>query len=72
MEGSGILERLGNGVQNSDQAPEAEQSHLSNGITEERASQPRAFMRGGGPLTNATSPHVLSYRQLNNPPTSSP
>jgi len=73
MEGSGILERLGNGVQSSDHALEGDVTHLTNGYSEDRASQDRAFLRGGWTQTNGNTPHILPARHLNNnPPTSSP
>lgn len=72
MEGSGILERFGDGIQSSEHALEGDTTNIPNGISDDRTSQHRAFLRGGGTQTNGFPLHPLPYRHLNNPQTSSP
>ena len=72
MEGSGILERLGNGIQSTERASEDDNTHVPNGLSEDRVPYRRTSLRGDGTQTNSTSPHLLPYRHHNNPSTSSP
>ena len=72
MEGSGILEKVGNGIHVLDHTSEEDAGPMPNGVSEDRAYHHRTSLRGGGSLTNGTSPHTYPYRHLNNPSTSSP
>lgn len=72
MEGSGILDKLGSGIQSLDGPSEDDTTHMPNGVSEDRTSQYRPSLRGGGFQTNGGPPPVLPYRHLNNPQASSP
>ena len=71
MEGSGILERQGNGTANLNHAFEEDSEALTNGVSEDRTPHHRNAPRGGG-LANGVSSYTNPYRHVNIPPTSSP
>ena len=72
MEGSGMLEKVGNGMQVSNHNSEEDIENLPSGVSEDRTSHRHTSLRGDSSPINGTSPHTYPYRHLNNPATSSP